>query len=304
MKRFKRIYLELTNQCNLSCSFCPSAERPITSIKLSDLQNIIPQLARQTDEIRPHVLGEPLTYRYFDTFLSLCNENSLTVKITTNGTLLHPSNSQLLSHKCIREINFSIQSFQAGSSLTENKYLQSILNFCDNQAIRDAQIHINFRFWNLQNGKLPESHKGILSEIFSHYKIYPNTPADSRGSIKLAHMRRLQFDNEFIWPSMHVPFCGDNGTCRGTITHIGILSNGSVIPCCLDAFGTIEIGNILKNPLSEIIENNRLQNMTDGFKRDFCVEELCKRCTYRERFSCHTEHKTQNTDTFGIKNKL
>ena len=60
--------------------------------------------------------------------------------------------------------------------------------------------------------------------------------------------------------------------------------DGTVVPCCLDGEGIINLGNIHTSKFSEIIGSERACNIVKGFKRRETVEELCQKCTFRERF--------------------
>ena len=77
---------------------------------------------------------------------------------------------------------------------------------------------------------------------------------------------------------------GEGVFCHGMGDHFGILSDGTVIPCCLDADGVISLGNVYETPLSEIISSERAVKIREGFRCKRAVEELCKRCPYARRF--------------------
>lgn len=72
--------------------------------------------------------------------------------------------------------------------------------------------------------------------------------------------------------------------CYGLRDQIGILVDGTVVPCCLDSEGNINLGNIFENSLGEILEDDRAKNIYDGFSRRCAVEDLCKRCGYAKRY--------------------
>jgi MoaA/NifB/PqqE/SkfB family radical SAM enzyme len=284
VKRFRRIYLELTNACNIACPFCTNTDRPVRSISLSELQTIIPQIADYTDEIRPHLLGEPLLYPFFDEFIRLCSEYSLTVKVTTNGLLLDEKHSALLRSACIKEINFSLQSYFPQTHGSEESYADSIFAFSENPETISRGIYINYRFWNLDNGVMPASHRTLLSLLLKRYKKSPDSNDTSVRSLRLSGRRRISFDDQFEWPSLKNPVRSGKGRCHGAVAHIGILSDGSVVPCCLDSKGVIVLGNIFEKSLSEIAASERLTAMAEGFNGGRCVEDLCRRCSFIERF--------------------
>ena len=66
------------------------------------------------------------------------------------------------------------------------------------------------------------------------------------------------------------------------IDHIGILSDGTIIPCCLDSNGIINLGNIYDDNINDILNSKRVKDMINGFKRHYKCEELCRHCSFLE----------------------
>ena len=101
---------------------------------------------------------------------------------------------------------------------------------------------------------------------------------------KIAERVFINQDYEFQWPALHEEEDDGKGFCHGLRNQAGILANGTVIPCCLDGEGIINLGNINNDSFSNIIEGERATNIVDGFSRRVAVEELCRKCGYRKRF--------------------
>jgi MoaA/NifB/PqqE/SkfB family radical SAM enzyme len=283
--RFKRIYLELTNACNLDCEFCARRARPVTSICLINLRKVIPEIARLTSEIRPHVLGEPLLYPHFGEFIDLCKDNNCVVKITTNGTITGDAVTAHLRARCVREINFSLHSYTPCTHGSVSTYLEPILSFCGDAKTIDAGTYINLRFWNIEHGVLPNEYRDLLNTILSRYKKTGEIADPRTKSIRLGERLRIAFDSRFEWPSPGNSPVNTRGFCLGARSHIGILSDGTVVPCCLDAHGAVNIGNVFTEDLSQIIEGRRLCAIADGFSKGELVENLCGGCSYIGRFN-------------------
>lgn len=284
MKLYKRIYLELTGGCNLACPFCHGNIRQNIFVSRENLQRIIPQIAELTDEIRPHVLGEPLLYPEFGLFLDLCRQNNLSVKITTNGTMLDPSSSALMSAPCVKEINFSVQSYSSGTHGDPDSYITALFNYAENTAAAGNGQYINYRFWTTDGGVFSSEQKKLYDLLLGKYGIPADQSMIANRSLRLAERRRISFDETFQWPGLAHPHVSDKGRCNGAVSHIGILSDGSVIPCCLDAEGIITLGNVFEDNLRDIAKCSRLENIRKGFLRGEKVEELCRRCLFSTRF--------------------
>lgn len=288
MKRFKKAYIEITNICNLRCEFCPVTKREAEFMSLETYKKILAQLKDYTDHIYFHVKGEPLLHPQLDKFLDLAEAYKLKVNLTTNGTLISKLKDKLLDKKALRQVNFSLHSFDANElNFSIEEYLKNILNFTL-EATANTNIISSYRLWNLeQDVKSIEKNRHILSiieETFNlDYKIEEKL-LDSRG-IKIVKNVYLNAAERFEWPDSQLLESDECGFCYGLRDQIAILVDGTVVPCCLDGEGVINLGNISTESFSEIIESPRAKSMYEGFSNRKVIEELCKKCDYRRRFS-------------------
>lgn len=283
------MYVEITSICNLACSFCPPTNRKASFIKKEQFEYILEQIRPHTKYIYLHVKGEPLLHPHIDQLLEISHEKGFKVNITTNGTLITKNREKLLGKKALRQINFSLHSFD-GNEGSENreKYLGDILSF-----VREAskeKVIISFRLWNLDrdNQKNEEKNRNretleILEKEFNlDYKIEERIQPGK--GIQVAERIYINQDHEFEWPSLHAPEDDGRGFCYGLRTQAAILVDGAVVPCCLDGEGVMKLGNIYKTSFSEIIEGKRATQIFDGFSRREAVEEMCRKCGYRKKF--------------------
>lgn len=296
MKPLKRIYIEITNICNLTCSFCPKTKRDKTIMKVSFFESIIKQVINYTDYVYLHVKGEPLLHPQLLKILDICSSYSLKVNITTNGTLLKEKQDLLLDTTCVRQVNISLHSFEAEDN--NLSMLQSYLNDIF-QVAKNIQTHTNviisYRLWNLDRNNLSQSVKeqnqyvlwALEQEYNLNYRIsdYFLSNNNMECGIKLTERIYLNQSYEFMWPELSAPYYGESGYCHGIKDQIAILADGTVVPCCLDGEGIISLGNLYKTPLSDILSNERTTAIKNGFAQRKVVEILCKHCGYRERFN-------------------
>lgn len=292
MKKFKKFYIELTSICNLACTFCPPTQRLANFIKVDDFIKILDQIKPHTDYIYYHVKGEPLLHPKIDELLDISYEKGFKVNITTNGTLINKNRHKLLGKPALRQMNFSLHSFDGNESsmTTKKEYVSSILSFV-REAVARSNIIISFRLWNLdqdnatnlQRSRNRELLEMIEQEFDLDYKIEEKV---LRGSgIKLADRIYLNQDHEFQWPDLKEEEDEGKGFCHALRNQAAILVDGTVVPCCLDGEGVINLGNVHQTHFSEIIEGERARNLYDGFSRREVVEELCRKCGYRKRFN-------------------
>ena len=108
-KRFSKIYVEITNNCNLNCSFCSKDNLPKKEMSVDEFRIVIDKIKDYTDNIYLHVKGEPLLHSHLDEILTICDNIGINVRITTNGTLLSKKKDILLKHN-IKQINVSLHS--------------------------------------------------------------------------------------------------------------------------------------------------------------------------------------------------
>ncbi len=287
--KFYRIYIELTNVCGLQCSFCPTKALPNHQMDLDFFESLIAQAKNFTKEIACHVVGDPLTQSNLNEYLDIIHKYGLKAMLTTSGYFLKKHSYDTLFHPCVKQINISLNSFNKNdTSLTFEQYITPILALCKAKVERKENIFINLRVWNLDEMMSEKAFNTILFKRISTSfnidlsleTIYEEKPKSIRVDTKVL----LHFDNYFEWPSLDNQNYGD-GKCQGLQSHIAILASGKVVPCCLDCDGIIELGNLHHQTLDKILSNARSQSMLSGFKEGKAVEELCQKCSYKDRFN-------------------
>jgi len=290
--KFYRIYIELTNVCGLSCSFCPTKELPNKEMDLDFFESVIRQAKHYTKEIACHVVGDPLTQSNLHEYLDIIHRHGLKAMLTTSGYFLKKHSYDTLFHPCVKQINISLNSFNKNdTSLTFDQYITPILVLCKEKLKREKELFINLRVWNLDEMMSEIEFNSILfeklNETFETNLDLKNIYKERPKSIRLASKILVHFDNYFEWPSLKNKNYG-HGTCQGLQSHVAILASGKVVPCCLDCDGIIELGDLHQDTLDTILRSKRSRAMLEGFKEGKAVEELCQKCSYKERFVKHS----------------
>ncbi len=279
-----KAYLEITNICNRQCTFCPGTSREKQFVPPDVAACRLAQLKGIADELYLHLLGEPLLHPQFAEIAELCRECGIPVNLTTNGTLLDERKAEiLLGNPVFRQINFSLQALNA----EELPILKKILEFCRNALRERPELYLNLRFWDLpEDFELQEKQKLFLNTVFEELALpAPETLKFHQNwrSLNLAGRLYIHSGAVFEW----LVNAGGKGEgkafCYGLRNQFGILADGTVVPCCLDSEGSIPLGNVTQEPLRNILDSVRAVSIREGFRRGRAVEELCRRCTYRER---------------------
>ena len=278
-KRWKRVYIEITNICNLSCSFCKQTKRIRKSMSPEEFEEILKKIDDYTDYIYLHVKGEPLIHQNLKEILNIASKYQKKVTITTNATLLKEKESILLESSCIRQMNLSLH-----SENNKENYLEEIFSSVDKLS---KKMNIVYRFWTLHKGILNEKSTETVKKINSYYHLSPETVEKlyTNSNIKIKENIHVNKDNEFLWPDLENEYYEPYGYCHALKDQIAILVDGTVIPCCLDGEGFINLGNIYESTMEEIMSNDRTKNMIEGFKSRKVSEELCKHCNFKEKFN-------------------
>ncbi len=289
MDTFKKIYIEVTNRCNLSCSFCHTSDRPKAFMQPAEFEDILVKIQGFTKFIYLHVLGEALLHPRLNQLLEASHRQGYQVNLSTNGSLLQEKGDLLLASPAVRQLNISLHSCEHLNGPKLDAYVAGILAFAEKAREQQASIWLNLRLWDVQEDKdgpgWPQNAR-ILAGLQNFFALPDHfavalTPGQS---ITLAPRIFLSRERRFDWPHRATEITGCLGTCRGLRDHIAILVDGCVVPCCLDAEADILLGNIHQQELQQILASSRARQMREGFSHQRLIESLCQRCNYRMRF--------------------
>ncbi len=285
-KQFSRIYLEITNVCNLSCSFCLGNHRPPRFMSVAEFQRVLPQLSPYTDYLCLHVLGEPLLHPQLAAMLEAAHQGGFRVNLTTNGTLLTKVQDVLLHAPALRKVSISLHSLETPDEAVRAAYLRDVAAFA-NLAPQHG-ILCELRLWNLGADSI--DNRELFTPLCKQLGLDASTIASTRagieetGGITLKPKLFLGKAARFAWPSLDAPLTNQSVFCHALRNQAAILCDGTVVPCCLDSHGDIPLGNVFDAPFGEVISGARARAIYDGFSRRCPTEELCKRCGYATRF--------------------
>jgi len=287
--KFYRIYIELTNICGLKCSFCPTKNLPKTTMDLEFFESVVRQASTFTKEIACHVFGDPLTLSNLKEYLNIIHKYNMKALLTTSGYFMKKHSYSTLFHPAVKQINISLNAFNKNdTAISFEQYIEPVLNLCFQKVKQQKEIFINLRMWNLDEIM---SEREFNQQVFDKLSAFFNMELDLNNinpqknkSIRLDNKVLLHFDNYFEWPSLKNPIYG-HGTCQGLSSHIAILANGVVVPCCLDSEGVMSLGSLHNKSLKEIVYGDRATNIIDNFRDNICREELCLKCSYKDRFN-------------------
>lgn len=272
-----KAFLEITNACNLACSFCHGTKRPIKYLSREEFEIAARRLRPFADFLYFHLMGEPLLHPLLPEFFGIAEKLGYRVIITTNGTLLSKRGDILLSAPALHKVSISLHAYEANDmGIPMEKYLADCFDFCKRAAEKEKIAVL--RLWNI--GGEEEKNSQILSLMKEHF---PDEWATTRSGFRLCHKVFLEWGEKFDWPDIDGEFLGEDHTCYGLRDQVGVLSDGTVVPCCLDADGAIPLGNIFESEISDILASPRAQKLKSSLQSRRVCEDLCRRCGYARK---------------------
>ena len=261
--RFKKVYVEITNICNLNCSFCIGNKRIKKYMSFDEFKIILDKIKDYTEYIYLHLMGDALTHPDINKFIDYASKEFY-VNITTNGYLIE----KIANNKNIRQINISLHSYDEKYNISLDNYLNNIFNTINGF----DNTYVSLRMWI--NNKYS---KDIINKINNCYNVLVD------GDTKINDYLFVNFDKEFIWPDINNNYNNSNGSCMGLRSHIGILCDGTIVPCCLDYDAQINLGNIFNEDLDEVLNKSIVKEMIDGFENNKKIIKLCQHCNFYDR---------------------
>lgn len=276
-----KAYLEITNICNLSCSFCHGTKRAKRLLSRQDFEALTDALSGEVKFLYFHLMGEPLLHPDLPFFVRRAWEKGFYPILTTNGSLLQKSGQTVLENLPYK-ISISLHAPAANTAFADPAYFDTCIDFAKRAAAKGCITVL--RLWNI-GGDGEEENQAILQRL---HAAFPEEWSPShRDSVRLSRDRVfLEWGEHFDWPDMDAAEAPDGEAifCHALRNQIGVLCDGTVVPCCLDAEGTLALGNLFEHTLTEILNDPRAKAIYDGFTVHRAVEPLCRRCGYARRF--------------------
>ncbi len=250
-----------------------------------EFESIIKQIKPHSSFVYLHVKGEPLLHKDLEKILEIASKYEIQINITTNATLLIQKQDVILNSEALRQVNLSLHAFTKDSKIDHDEYIKNALSFA--KKANERGVYTVFRLWNLnQDDEMTKLGLDVMEQIEKSYNL-ENPLSDSMGghkSIKIDSHTYVGWEREFKWPSLDSEYISDTGFCYGLRHQIAILVDGTVVPCCLDANGEAELGNIFNQEFNEIIQTKLAKSIKHGFAEKKVIHELCQRCQFRTKF--------------------
>jgi Predicted Fe-S oxidoreductases len=278
-----KLFLEITNVCNLACPFCPPTRRSERFMSREDFELFLDRIDGEARLLYFHLKGEPLLHPALGDFLAIAARRGLEVSLTTNGTLVAERAGLLLGAANLAKLSISLHSHSGAPDL--RSYWRGVEAFLDEHE-KSPAFPVSLRLWNRSSGSLPPEAEELWELVRARYPSAGDWASSSEDwkTRALAERVYLNQAEEYAWPDLSLPALGTRGFCRGLRNQAGVLVDGTVVPCCMDGEGAIALGDLHSSSLREILASPRARAIYEGFSRRELVERLCMTCGYRTKF--------------------
>lgn len=286
-----RCYIEITNTCNLDCHFCPKHHRKRRQLSEKEFDLLTDRVRGKVCFLYFHLMGEPLLHPLLPQFVAMARKKGFKTVLTSNGTLLHRAMALLdtLPYK----IQLSLHSHESNARGELSEYMDQVMRFSTQAAGKGTCMVL--RLWN--QGGMDRENEEVMCLI---EKYVPKPWKERPDGFRLCDNLYLEFDRKFEWPGGGGKAASDDSDgkqeesdgkletspskskqeyfCKALIKQIGVLSDGSLVPCCLDHDGDVILGNLFHQSLEEILASPRAQALVEGFRHHAATEPLCQSC--------------------------
>jgi len=254
---FRSLIVEVTNQCNLKCTHCPTHTEMVRAREMLDFE-LYKKIIDENPQLDRLVLmnwGEPLLHPRIIEMISYAHESNIETHITTNGTLLSEDKMRELLDSGLTRISFSMdgvgetyRKIRGFDYTTLETSIDTFLRLRDEMK-RDIQVELSVTIFDETENDIEK----LLNQWSS--------------KVDFIKLRPQEVSKEVIKRS----------SCRELWRTLVVLSSGDVTGCSVDYKGTLSLGDVKKGSSHDIFNSKKMRQLRKNhLKGDFTYP--CKRC--------------------------
>ncbi|GJM23202.1 MAG: hypothetical protein DHS20C15_31170 [Planctomycetota bacterium] len=282
--------LEATTACNLSCPLCVTHDTPRGRSMLSrdDVLSVVKGCGSRLKFVSFHVLGEPLLNPELFAMITDCEAANVRTSFSTNGLLLGRHRQAVLDsglsflsvaidgvdaqdyeryrkggdfNTVVQNTRELVRARETRGATRPTVQAQMVMFSYNEDREREAQAFLGELGTDIVSLKRPAytAHPGVAADTFLSQVDHEN---QARRYARPVSSPEKLYRNQRMCPQLE----------RATV-----LSDGSVVSCCLDALGESSFGNLRENDFATIWRGRA----HDRVLRDFMSGTLatCRHCT-------------------------
>lgn len=246
-----------------------------------------------TKRIALHILGDPCALPNLADYLALAHKKQAQIELVTSGAFFHKHSPQALLGPPVYQLSISLEAGIDNAIANYAPRLAPLLAY----HFQHPKCFLNLRIQDSSLYQNPQALCTLLRQILLESTFTPTHNAyhsalrhalacddihalfDEKGRIRLWSRAFLIKKTHFTWAGF-AQMPQKRKSCHALTQQIGILSDGTIVPCCMDTQGAINLGNIAQKSLQEALRSPRAVAMKNGFKNQIAVESLCQHCGF------------------------
>ena len=269
-------WLDIVRTCNLRCIMCPQSKglaKRQAKMSMPLFQSIIDQVCENRPLIKLYLSGEPLLHEDLFEMIEYAAAHQCKTMIHTNGTLLTEALTEKLLSSSLSSISFSFD----GCTAEIYEALRPPASF--------EKVQANIRNYLAQRKRRRDPGPHTTVEIIrmqeTHHLIENFVETWKAAGADAVHVAEYMTWLDSVEDRSVEGLSDDEkySPCEAPFHHGCILSDGTVVPCCMDVNGQAPLGNVTESHFLDIWAGNdfrrlRLQMLTGEIADD----SICARC--------------------------
>jgi len=270
----EEVVVEITTTCNYRCVFCPRERftRPIEAMSMDLFRSIMTKLKQypQYGICTFGGFGEPLTDPHFFEKVDYALESGFELPlITTNGSLLDEKEIDRLNNSAITAFKIAIfahsrETYKKVHGVDNFEHVKRIVTYWCKMKKRPL---INVHFLNIKG--VNDFEKDAWIEYWKDKADVTEVWAPSNW-VNARNYRKVQREK--------------TNTCgKFTKSHINILVDGTVNPCCYDFNAEMRLGDFKTQSLEKIFSSPFALKLAEAHRTGKFEGFMCENCDQRNK---------------------
>ena len=283
------VILELVNRCNLECTMCFQGFRNDTkkyTLEIDELKKLFNEFEENKLDAILFSNSEPLLYKKFPEVLDLAAKAGIMDQfLFTNGTLLNKKNSEIILNSSLTRLFVSLDAatestydkvrIPVNKKILKTNRLTSIETNIKNFVSLRKELKKQLPLTRVSFVALESNFHEVDQFIEKWIDIVDTVEIQKENSINFYDdLHKKKYDSSKLVLSEY--------NCNEPWGQVGIHADGTVGPCCNTVGRNLPVGNVLKQPLKEIWQNEKMKEIREGFRNNN-PNIICKLCLENEK---------------------
>ena len=277
-----RVTIELTNRCNISCTFCHRNDFDMKLGNMTDelYKKIINEMAENLPvAMVPFFRGESLLHPHFIEYIQYAKEKGIgPIQFTSNGLLFNKDMAKKLIEAGVDFASFSLD------TIDEKLYSVSRRHGNLKKSMENVEAFaVMCKEYREKGIKTPtiqvstvdiDEYRNEQKEFIEYWKKYADVVR-----VYEEHDNNGRFRNKEV--SDRLQAVGARKPCRKLYTDMVIYWDGNISLCCYDWNETHSFGNVNNMTMKEIWNSDEMNALRKMHETDTITDDyICKECEH------------------------